>query len=99
MCLRFTILGDIFTYVTVFESNHEVVTFRLRWMVHAGYVFVAGIHPSMTCMSGSFESARRNACVHRLDLGLYSHPKDFFFFGGGGGGGGGGEGGWSQNTC
>ena len=28
-------------------------------------------------MSGSFESARWNACVHRLDLGLYSHPKEF----------------------
>ena len=27
-------------------------------------------------MSGSFASVRRNACVHRLDLGLYSHPKD-----------------------
>ena len=27
-------------------------------------------------MSGSFESVRINACVHRLDLGLYSHPKD-----------------------
>ena len=26
-------------------------------------------------MSGSFESMRWNACVHRLDLGLYSHPK------------------------
>ena len=31
-------------------------------------VFVAGIHPSRTCMSGSFESVRWNACVHRLDL-------------------------------
>ena len=29
-------------------------------------------------MSGSFESVRWNACVHRLDLGLYSHPKGFF---------------------
>ena len=29
-------------------------------------------------MSGSFESARRNACVHRLDLGLYSRPKEFW---------------------
>ena len=29
-------------------------------------------------MSGSFESVRWNACVHRLDLGLYSHPKEFF---------------------
>ena len=28
-------------------------------------------------MSGSFESMQWNACVHRLDLGLYSHPKKF----------------------
>ena len=28
-------------------------------------------------MSGSFESVRWNASVHRLDLGLYSHPKEF----------------------
>ena len=28
-------------------------------------------------MSGSVESVRSNACVHRLDLGLYSHPKEF----------------------
>ena len=28
-------------------------------------------------MSGSFQSVRWNACVHRLDLGLYSHPKEF----------------------
>ena len=28
-------------------------------------------------MSGSFESVRWNACVHRLDLGLYCHPKSF----------------------
>ena len=24
-----------------------------------------------------WESVRGNACVHRLDLGLYSHPKEF----------------------
>ena len=35
-------------------------------------------------MSGSFESVPWNVCVHRLDLGLYSHPKEL--------GGGGGEG-------
>ena len=27
-------------------------------------------------MSGSFEYMRWNACVHRLDLGLYSHLKE-----------------------
>ena len=29
-------------------------------------------------MSVSFESVRQNACVHRLDLALYSHPKEFW---------------------
>ena len=28
-------------------------------------------------MSGSFESVRWSACVRRLDLSLYSHPKEF----------------------
>ena len=46
-------------------------------MVRAGCVFVAGIGPSRTWTSGSFESVRWNACVHRRDLGLYSHPKEF----------------------
>ena len=32
-------------------------------------------------MSGSFESARWNACVHRLDLSLYSHPIEFYIWG------------------
>ena len=41
-------------------------------------VFVAGIHPSRTWMSGSLKSVRCNACVHRLDLGLYSHPKELW---------------------
>ena len=43
-------------------------------------------------MPGSVEYLRRNACVHRLDLGLYSQSKEVFFFfwwGRGGGGGGG----------
>ena len=35
-------------------------------MVHAGCVFVAGIHPSRSWTSGSFESVRCNACVYRL---------------------------------
>ena len=29
-------------------------------------------------MSGSFESVGWNACVHSLDLGLYSHLKEFW---------------------
>ena len=28
-------------------------------------------------MSGSFESMQWNACMYTLDLGLYSHPKEF----------------------
>ena len=28
-------------------------------------------------MSGSFESVQWNTCVHRLDLGLYSHLREF----------------------
>ena len=27
-------------------------------------------------MSGFFESLQWNACVYRLDLGLFSHPKE-----------------------
>ena len=46
-------------------------------MVHAGCAFVAGILLSRTWMSGYFEPVRWNACVHRLDLGLYPHPKEF----------------------
>ena len=46
-------------------------------MVHAGCVSVAGIHPSRIWTSGSFESLRWKASVHRLDLGIYSHPKEF----------------------
>ena len=45
--------------------------------MHAGCVFVVGIQMSRTWISGSFESVWQNACVHRLDLGLYSHPKEF----------------------
>ena len=60
-----------------FNPTIKVVTFRLHGWCVLG-VFVAGIHPSRTWTSGSFESVRWNACVHRLDLGLYSHPKEFW---------------------
>ena len=66
-----------FAYVTVFgfffKSNHWGSHIPSSWMVQAGYVLDAGIHPAFMTV----ESARWNACVHRLDLGLYSHPKEF----------------------
>ena len=72
--LGFAILGDIFAYVTVFESNHSGGHIPSSWMVHAGCVSVAGIHQYWTLMSGSFESVRSEL---RLHLGLCSHPKGF----------------------
>ena len=69
-----------------FNPTIKVVTFRLRGWCVLGVFFVAGIHPSRTWTSGSFESVRWNAYMHRLDLGLYSHPKEFL-----------GE--WSLNPC
>ena len=44
--LGFTILSEIFAYVTVFRSNHRGSHIPSSWMVYAGCVFVAGIHPS-----------------------------------------------------
>ena len=82
IALGFTSFTEIFTCVTVLNPTIKVVTFRLRGWCMLG-VFVAEIHPSRTWVSGSFESVRWNACVHRLNLGLYSHPKEL------------GRGGWS----
>ena len=69
---------EIFDYVALFQSNHRGSHIPSLWMVHAGCVFVASIHLWRTWMSGSCESAQWNACVHRLDLGLYSHLKEFW---------------------
>ena len=44
-------------------------------MVRAWCVFVVSNHQSRTWMSGSLESMRWNACVHRPYLGLHSHLK------------------------
>ena len=73
--LGFTILGEIFAMWPFFIPTIEGVTFHLHgwWMLS---VF-ASIHPSRTWMSGSFEFVQWNACVHRLELGLYSHLKEF----------------------
>ena len=77
--------GDIFEYVTVLQSHHRGSHIPSSWMVYDGFVFATGIHPSRTDISGFCESARWNACVQRLDLSLYSHPKVFWE--------------WSQNLC
>ena len=69
--------GEIFAYVTVFWSSHRDSHIQSLWMVHVGCVFDVGIHLSKTWMLGSFESVPWNACVHRLDLNLYSHLKEF----------------------
>ena len=59
------------------QSNHWGSHIPPSWMVHAGCIFVANIHPSRTWMSESFESVQWNACVHRLDPSIYSHLKEF----------------------
>ena len=50
--LRFTIFGEIFEYVTIFQSNHRGSHILSSWMMHAGCVFEANIHQSGTWMSG-----------------------------------------------
>ena len=76
--LGFTILDEIFCECDLlFKSIHWGSHILSSWMVHARCVFVANIHPSRIWMSGSFESVRWNAYVHRRDLGLYFHPKEF----------------------
>ena len=78
LLLRSTAISLGFTtsaYVTVFNPTIGVVTFRLRGWCMLG-VFLL---PAFTrLMSGSVESVRWNACAHRLELGLHSHPKEFF---------------------
>ena len=76
--LGFTIFSEIFAYVTIFQTYHWGSHIPSSWKVHVRRVFVAGIHPSRTWMSESFESVQWNACVHKLDLGLHSHPKEFW---------------------
>ena len=59
------------------DPTVEVVTFRLHgWCMLM--CFFAGIHLSRTWMSRSFESMWWKACVHILNLGLQSHPKEFW---------------------
>ena len=65
--LGFTTFGEMFVHVTVFYSNHRGSHIPSSWMVHAGCVFVAGIHPFRTWTSGSFKSVGWNACYVCID--------------------------------
>ena len=73
--------GWDFVYLTFFfffKPNPWGSRSQSLWVVHTGCDFVAGIHPSRTWMSGTFESVRWNAYVHKLDLGLCSHTQQFW---------------------
>ena len=48
MSLGFTIFGEIFAHVTILQSNHRGSHIPSLWMVYAGCVSVAGIHPYRT---------------------------------------------------
>ena len=77
--------GEIFAYVTVFNHHPtiEVVTFRLRgWCLLGVFLLLAFTRLGHEYQDpGSFESVRWNACVHRPDLILYSHPIEFLEIG------------------
>ena len=61
--LGFIILGEIFAYLTVFQSNRKGSHILSSRMVHAGCVVLADIHQSRTWMSGLYESMQWNARV------------------------------------
>ena len=74
----------MFVFVLIYPAI-EVVTFCLRgWCMLGLFVLLAFTRLGHK----SFESVRWNTCALRLDLGLYSHPKESGGVGGGGGGGG-----------
>ena len=79
--------------VTVSNPTIEVDTFRLwGWCMLDVFMLPAFIRLGHECQD-LLSPCDESACVHRLDLGLYSHLKEgffcfvFFFFLGGGGGG------------
>ena len=83
--LGFTIFGEIFAYVTiVFNPTIEVVSFQLHgWCMLGVFLLLAFTRLGHECQD--LESMRWNACVHRLELGLFFHPKV--------------SGKWNQNPC
>ena len=79
--LEFTTLGEILAYVTLptpplfifnfFNPTTVVVTFSLREWCTLG-VFLLSVFTRQNMKVRIFCSSPWNACVHRLDLGLYS---------------------------
>ena len=67
--LGFTSFGESFPYDRCLFQP-KIVTFHL----HGWCVLGVFLLPVLTCL-GCFESMRWNACVHRPDLSLYSHPS------------------------
>ena len=74
--LGFTILGEIFVY-DHFLIQPEVVAFCL----HGWCILGVFLSPAFTCLGHEcrdlFDSVPWNAYMCRLDLGLYSHLKEF----------------------
>ena len=62
----------IFFFLLNDSGNYMI----LLWMVHTTYVLAAGINLSRTWMLGSSWFMWWNAWMHKLDLGLYSHPQE-----------------------
>ena len=75
--LGFTIFGEIFGYVAIFNPTIDLVTFHLCGWCMLGVFLLTAFTCLKTWTSGPFESMRWNACVHRLGLGLYSNLKEF----------------------
>ena len=66
-------------YVTAFfNPTIEAVTFHLYGRCMLSVFLLPAFIPLGHGLSGSFKSMRWNACVHRPDLSLYSHPKEFW---------------------
>ena len=78
LSLGFIIFGEMFTYLTVFlNPTIEVVTFRLRGWCQECFLFSASILVGHECQDLFSPCDGTRVCVHRLDLGFYSHPKEF----------------------
>ena len=79
-----TIFGE-FLFVCLFflcicgrlKSNQRSNYILPSRKVQAGCAFVAGIHLSRTCMSGSFESRAMECMCAQTRPRLYSHSKEF----------------------